>query len=129
MQTMLWRGRYMGKTAGLRGVTARFDRDARRVDVELSSGFTVGIPLRRLSRIAAADDADLEQVDLLGAGNVLHWETLDADYSVPALLVEALGRAKAARELGRLAGRATSEAKTAAARANGRKGGRPRKAG
>lgn len=34
---------------------------------------------------------------------------------------------KAAQKLGRLGGRKTSEAKTAAAKANGAKGGRPRK--
>jgi hypothetical protein len=55
----------------------------------------------------------------------LHWETLDVDFSVAGLVNGIFGTAKwmAAR-----AGRAISPAKAAAARANGAKGGRPRKA-
>ncbi|PZR07781.1 MAG: DUF2442 domain-containing protein, partial [Azospirillum brasilense] len=49
---------------------------------------------------------------------------LDADLSVPGLLAGLFGtRAFMARQ----AGRATSPAKAAAARANGARGGRPRK--
>ncbi len=54
----------------------------------------------------------------------LHGPQLDEDYPVPGLMNGVFGTAKwlAAR-----AGRGTSEAKAAAARANGAKGGRPRK--
>lgn len=93
----------------------------------LTNGVLFGIPLERLVEIAGAPDAMLREVELLGAGNVLHWERLDADYSVPALLVDAIGREHAAREFARKGGRSTTEAKAAAARANGAKGGRPRK--
>jgi len=48
---------------------------------------------------------------------------------VPALVSGIFGtRAWMTRELARAGGRKTSEAKTVAARANGAKGGRPRKA-
>jgi predicted butyrate kinase (DUF1464 family) len=57
----------------------------------------------------------------------LHWEDLDADLSVPGLLLSSIGRSERLSELARLAGRAKSPAKAAAARANGAKGGRPRK--
>ena len=61
---------------------------------------------------------------MLGTGTGLHWEALDADLSVPGLLAGLFGtRAFMARQ----AGRATSPAKAAAARANGARGGRPRK--
>ena len=71
-----------------------------------------------------AGDAQLAEVEVIGNGFGLHWRTLDVDYTVPGLVNGIFGTAKwmAAR-----AGRTKSEAKAAAARANGAKGGRPRK--
>jgi hypothetical protein len=66
----------------------------------------------------------LAAVEILGNGYGLHWEALDADISVPGLLAGIFGT-KA--YMARLAGRTKSPAKAAAARANGAKGGRPRK--
>ena len=60
-------------------------------------------------------------------GSVLHWEELDADLSVPGLLLSSLGRREKLTELARVAGKTKSAAKAAAARVNGAKGGRPRK--
>jgi hypothetical protein len=57
----------------------------------------------------------------------LHWDSLDADLSVPGLLLSSIGRAQKLAELAREAGRAKSNAKAAASRTNGAKGGRPRK--
>lgn len=54
----------------------------------------------------------------------LHWEALDVDLSIPGLLTGLFGtKAYMARQ----AGRTKFPAKAAAARANGLKGGRPRK--
>ena len=59
----------------------------------------------------------------------LNWPTLDVDRYVPALVSGIFGtRAWMAIEFARLAGRTRSPTKAAAARANGAKGGRPRKA-
>jgi hypothetical protein len=58
----------------------------------------------------------------------MHWPRLDADLYVPGLLSGALGsRAWMAAQLGAEGGRASTPAKAEAARANGAKGGRPRK--
>jgi len=62
----------------------------------------------------------------MGNGFALHWESIDAGFTVPGLLAGIFGTRK---YMAQLAGRATSPAKAAAARANGAKGGRPRKAG
>jgi len=67
-------------------------------------------------------------VEVSPGGSGLHWEALDIDLSVPGPLLSSLGRAQQRSELARLAGRTTSRLKAAAARANGAKGGRPRKA-
>lgn len=63
-------------------------------------------------------------MEILGAGYGLHWETLDADFTVGGLLAGVFGT-KA--YMARRAGQTTSPAKAAAARANGAKGGRPKK--
>lgn len=108
-----------------RASTARYDRKLDRVVVDLTNGCTFGFPPRIVQGLEQATEAELAEVEVLGAGYGLHWETLDVDFTVPGLLAGIFGtRAYMARH----AGRATSPAKAAAARANGAKGGRPRKA-
>lgn len=115
------------RTAGLRATSARYDRATRRVVMELVNGYSVGVPLQNLPQIAGAPVAHLQQAEVIGAGSILHWEVLDADYSVPALIIDALGRSFAVSELARVAGSAKSKAKARAAKLNGAKGGRPKK--
>jgi hypothetical protein len=107
-----------------RAVSARYDRKLERVVVELTNGCTFAFPPRLGQGLEAATDEQLEQVEILGFGYGLHWEALDVDLSVPGLLAGLFGTKS---YLARRAGRATSPAKAAAARANGAKGGRPRK--
>ena len=107
-----------------RAASARHDRDAGRVIVELANGCVFAFPPRLAQGLQGATDDQLAAVEILGAGDGLHWETLDARLSVSGLLAGLFGtRAFMARH----AGRATSPAKAAAARSNGAKGGRPRK--
>ena len=114
------------KTKEPRATSAWYDAADARVVMELSGGYRVDVPIARLKEIAGADRDDLEPVELLGGGNVLHWERLDADYSVPALILDMIGHPMLAREAARAAGKAKSPLKAAAARKNGKKGGRPR---
>lgn len=94
--------------------------------VELTNGCTFAFPPRLAQGLEAATEEQLAQVEMLGVGHGLHREALDADLSIPGLLAGLFGtRAYMARH----AGQATSPAKAAAARANGAKGGRPRKSG
>lgn len=113
---------------GRRAVAAYYDRPTGRVMMELTSGFVFGFPAKAIPALAGASPTQLAAVELSPGGSGLHWEALDADLSVPGLLLSSIGRAERLSELARLAGRATSPAKTAAARANGAKGGRPPKA-
>ncbi|GAN77696.1 DUF2442 domain-containing protein [Acidisphaera rubrifaciens] len=107
-----------------RAASARYDREAGRVIVELTNGCVFAFPPQLAQGLEDATDDQLAAVEILGAGYGLYWEALDADLSVPGLLAGLFGtRAFMARH----AGRATSPAKAAAARNNGAKGGRPRK--
>jgi len=116
-----------GRTARLhepRAATARYDRGSGRMIVELTNGCTFAFPPKLAQGLEAATEAQLSEVEILGAGSGLHWEALDADLSIPGLLAGLFGT-KA--HLARQAGRAKSPAKAAAARVNGAKGGRPRR--
>jgi uncharacterized protein DUF2442 len=110
-----------------RATDAWYDAPTERVVMELGSGYQVAIPVMHLKEIAAAAPRKLAQVELLGAGHMLHWEDLDADYSVPALVLQMVGPALLAREAARAAGKVSTKRKAIAARKNGKRGGRPRK--
>jgi hypothetical protein len=114
------------RAAGLHATAARFDATNRRVVLDLTSGYSFGIPVARLREIRDATDAELREAEVVGGGTILHWESLDADYSVPALILSAVGTKDIARHFGRAGGKVTSDAKAEAARLNGAKGGRPR---
>ena len=108
-----------------RAVSVNYDRNSARFVVALASGAEVAIPADLLQGMKDASDADRSKVRLQGAGYGLHWPTLDLDFTVPGLLAEIFGTRS---YMAKRAGQARSKAKTAAARRNGRKGGRPRKA-
>lgn len=107
-----------------RAASARYDRKLDRIVVDLTNGCTFAFPPRLAQGLEDATDDQLEQIEILGFGYGLHWEALDVDLSIPGLLSGLFGT-KA--YMARRAGQATSPAKAAAARANGAKGGRPRK--
>ncbi|MBN9305945.1 MAG: DUF2442 domain-containing protein [Devosia sp.] len=108
-----------------RAKSAHYDRKSGRVVIDLKNGSTFAFPARLAQGLADATDEQLADIEVLGTGFGLHWEALDVDFTVPGLLAGIFGTRK---YMARLAGRATSPAKAAAARANGAKGGRPRKA-
>lgn len=109
-----------------RAASARYDQATGRIVVELTSGSAFAFPARLGQGLEAATDAQLARVTIRGGGYGLHWEALDVDLSIPGLAAGVFGT-KA--HMARIAGRSSSPAKAAAARANGAKGGRPRKAG
>lgn len=106
--------------------SAHYDRKSDRIVIELDSGATFAFPPRLVEGLSDGTADELSDIELLGGGYGLHWEQLDVDYTVPGLVNGIFGTA---RWMAARAGRATSPAKAQAARANGAKGGRPRKAG
>ena len=116
-----------GRAASLhepRAAAARYDGQLGRVIVELTNGCIFAFPPKLAQGLETATEEQLAEIEILGAGYGLHWEALDADLSIPGLLAGLFGT-KA--YLARQAGQAKSPAKAAASRANGAKGGRPRK--
>ena len=112
---------------GLRAISARYDRAARRVVLELTNGYLFAFPVSAVRALNGAAPMQLAAVEIDPSGGALRWDNLDVDLSVPGLLFSALGVEEKLRHLASLAGRVRTDAKARAARANGLKGGRPTK--
>jgi hypothetical protein len=111
-----------------RARAARYDDSSGRVVVELTNGCVFEFPSALAQGLRGASADELREVEVLPGGRGIHWDSLDADLSVPGLIAGVFGSERwMAEELGRRGGAAKSEAKARAAQANGRKGGRPRK--
>ena len=111
-----------------KAIHARYDRRVSRVIVGLDNGLELAFPPRLAQGLEHATPADLAIIEISPLGDGLHWPAIDADLYVPGLLQGVFGsKSWMARHLGAAGGRARSGAKVAAARENGRKGGRPRK--
>jgi hypothetical protein len=112
---------------GLRARGVGYDRQAGRVVLELTNGYSFAFPVRAVPALRAATAAQLAKVEIDPSGGALRWDALDVDLSVPGLLLSALGVEEKLRHLASLAGRVRTDAKATAARSNGLKGGRPKK--
>jgi len=112
-----------------RVVAAHYDRKAGRVVIQLSSKLIVSFSPRDVEGLEDADAAQLSEIEISPSGFGLHFPAVDADLYVPGLLDGILGSKRwMASRLGQIGGQSRSRAKKAASRANGRLGGRPKKA-
>jgi hypothetical protein len=96
--------------------------------IEMNNGAALTIPRRLLQGLSDAAPAKLRRVWISEQGTVVSWPDLDADFTIMSLLHGVYGGRSWMSGLARRGGEAKSEAKTRAARLNGKKGGRPRKA-
>ncbi len=110
----------------IQALGAYFDQKTERLVIELKNGAALAVPTRGIQGLRNAPGDLIAQVELGPRGASLHWEELNADFSVAGLLKGAFGSKAWMAELGREGGRSTSLAKQEASRKNGCKGGRPR---
>lgn len=110
-------------------LTARYDDRHDRVVVELDNGCLFAFPAHHVQGLEQADGETLANIELLGGGYALHWPRANASLRIEAALAGIFGSQKWMQRLAaREAGSRTSERKASAARENGKKGGRPKKA-
>jgi hypothetical protein len=90
----------------------------------LRSGVRVTIPVANIPYFDGLTKAQLGRVKLDNVGGAIELREVDLDLSVPGIIRDAFGFGEIQQSR---AGRVKSPKKAAAARANGAKGGRPRK--
>jgi hypothetical protein len=128
IQAAMKRGEETFKTDP-RADSARYDAKRDRVIVELVNGCTYIFPAHLLQDFQGVDSQGMNEIIVDGLGYDLYWPQLDINLYVPAIVSGIFGtKAWMEKALARRAGQAKSPAKAAASRANGAKGGRPRKA-
>jgi hypothetical protein len=105
-----------------------YDEQAERIVIDLGSGLSISFHPQDAQGLEQARPEQLADSEISPSGLGIHFPQLDADLYLPALLEGFFGtRRWMAAEMGKTGGKAASEAKTAAARANGKLGGRPKK--
>jgi hypothetical protein len=111
-----------------RAVSARYDRRIGRVVVHLDSRLDIAFSPHDAEGLEGASPDQLDPIEISPSGFGIHFPKLDADLYLPALLEGFLGSKKwMAVRMGAAGGRSRSEAKAAAAKKNGRLGGRPKR--
>lgn len=107
---------------------AHYERKRDRVVIGLNTGIEVAFRPRDAQGLERAKPDQLDTIEISPSGLGIHFPKLDADIYLPALLEGFLGSKRwIAAAHGKIGGSVSSTAKAAAARRNGKLGGRPRK--
>lgn len=110
-------------------VGVRYDRRIARLVISLASGLELSFSPKDAQGLENARAADLAKAEISPSGLGIHFPALDADLYLPAILEGFLGSKRwIASLIGKAGGQVSTPAKAAAARANGKLGGRPSKA-
>lgn len=112
-------------------VSARYRRASHKIEVEYDNGVTVAVPVGLIQEFTLLPEfptaAGLSRVEVWGGGRAIYFPKIDAWIYAPSFLKGIFGTKAWMAEIARGLGSAKSPAKAAAARENGKKGGRPRK--
>jgi hypothetical protein len=117
------RGKERMKT-GPRARRATYDAASRRLTIEPLSGCVFIVPVDLMQDLRGASDEDVADFKLMPRGMDLHWDKLDAQFTVSGVLMGRFGTKKWMAELERTRGRSHSQATRATTK--GKTGGRPR---
>jgi hypothetical protein len=98
--------------------SVRYDRRRGRVVVVLTTGLELAFDPRLAQGLETASPEALSRVEVTGVGYGIYFPDLDVDLSLPGLMQGLLGSREWMKR----------QARAEASRANGRLGGRPRKA-
>ena len=101
--------------------------EAGRIHIELNNGCAFEFPVTHAQGLAGAKVNELRLIEIQAKGLGLYWPKLDADLYVPTLVKSILGTTQWMAQIGATGGKAATPVKAAAARSNGKLGGRTKK--
>lgn len=104
-----------------------YDPRRKRLVISLRRGALVAIPIDRIKWLRSATARQLRDVYADQFGDAVISDELDMHISLKGLLRDLVGLTGAAAMMGSEGGKSKSPAKASAARANGKRGGRPRR--
>lgn len=117
--------------AGPRVIAARYRRSTAKIEVDYANGVTIAVPVALIEELSLLPEpptaAGLSSIEIMGDGRYIDFPKIDASVHAPSILKGIFGTKAWMSEIARGLGSAKSPAKAAAARENGKKGGRPRK--
>jgi hypothetical protein len=106
--------------------SVRYENDC--ISIGFSDGSSVMLPVAGLPEFEGFSEEDFQQLEVSFGGKAISCEAQDLDVSITGLIATSQPLMDLATSLvASRNGRKSSAAKSAAARANGKKGGRPRK--
>ena len=105
-----------------------FGTGGKSVILNFSDGLMITFPTSLIKELREASASDILKGYLTASGDAIHWDDLDAHYTVVGLLAGRFGTQAWMKEIGKMGGSQRTPAKSAASRINGLKGGRPRTA-
>jgi len=108
-------------------VSAAYDVATDAIAIQFAEGVQVLIPRKLLQGLQDATPSQLKRIEIERPGTGLVWPALGVAHYVPGLIAGLFGTRQWMAEIGRRGGARRTDAKAVAARANGAKGGRPRK--
>jgi uncharacterized protein DUF2442 len=109
-------------------VAASYDPAGDAVAIRFADGVELRLPRRLVQGLQHATPEQLRRIEMEGPGTGLVWPALGVAHYVPGLVAGVFGTRQWMAEIGRRGGARRTKAKALAARANGAKGGRPRRA-
>lgn len=110
-----------------RASSVRYDRERDVIELDLTDGAGVRLPRATLPEFQDVPPEAMAGLRVTPSGFAVKLDSHDIGISVHGLVASLANPADMAASLGRIGGAATTERKREAARANGAKGGRPRK--
>lgn len=81
----------LAKATEPRAIAAYYDASNQLITIRLKSGATFSFPPDIAQGLAGASAQELAEVEITPFGDALHWEKLDADFSISGLLMGVFG--------------------------------------